>query len=569
MIAAAAIYPPRETRVDRGEVSAPVRTNAAGMALIVGSLLVAAGAGMALWWRHQKVGFYRAQLDVERSHHALAQRYDYLTRFARDAILLTDDDGYIIEANDSAVTTYGYPREELYRLNVRQLRSPGSLAQFAEQFEQARNAAGTMFETVHVRKDGSSFAAEVGARRILLGDRAFILSVIRDISERTHLEDQLRQALKMEAVGRLAGGVAHDFNNMLTVIVGHSQVALANLPLEDPLRRHLGEIHNAAGRATDLTRQLLAFSRRQILQIEVVDLNAIISDMQLMLRRLIGEDLDLVVLLEPELGRVKADRSQFEQVMLNLAINSRDAMPKGGKVVIATGNVMRGETYAAQHLEVKPGPYVMLAVSDTGQGMKEETKARIFEPFFTTKEQGKGTGLGLSTVHGIVKQSGGHIWVYSEVGHGTTFKVYVPRTYAPLKSASDQAAASDSKDGGGTVLVVEDEQMVLGLIRSVLQLGGYLVLEASHGAEAMAIAERYQGAIDVLLTDVVMPGMSGRELAQRFRVLRPETRVIFISGYTDELVMQQDPPDARVTFLQKPFSPDALSQRVGEVLRGR
>jgi nitrogen-specific signal transduction histidine kinase len=402
-----------------------------------------------------------------------------------------------------------------------------------------------------------------------LGDRAFILSVIRDISERTHLEDQLRQALKMEAVGRLAGGVAHDFNNMLTVIVGHSQVALASLPLEDPLRRHLGEIHNAAGRATDLTRQLLAFSRRQILQIEVVDLNAIISTMQVMLRRLIGEDLDLVILLEPELGRVKADRSQFEQVILNLAINSRDAMPKGGKLIIETGNVMLDETYAAQHLEVKPGPYVVLAVSDTGQGMKEETKARIFEPFFTTKEQGKGTGLGLSTVHGIVKQSGGHIWVYSEVGHGTTFKVYVPRTYAPLKSASNLVAASDSKDAGGTVLVVEDEQMVLGLIRSVLQLGGYLVLEASHGAEAMTIAECYQGAIDVLLTDVVMPGMSGRELAQRLRALRPETKVIFISGYTDELVMQQDPPDARVTFLQKPFSPDALSRRVGEVLRGR
>jgi PAS domain S-box-containing protein len=310
MIAAAAIYPPRETKVDHEETSAPVRTSAAGMALIVGSLLVAAGAGMALWWRHQKVGFYRAQLDVERSHHALAQRYDYLTRFARDAILLMDDDGYIIEANDSAVTTYGYPREELYRLNVRQLRSPGSLAQFAEQFEQARNAAGTMFETVHVRKDGSSFAAEVGARRILLGDRAFILSVIRDISERTHLEDQLRQALKMEAVGRLAGGVAHDFNNMLTVIVGHSQVALASLPLEDPLRRHLGEIHNAAGRATDLTRQLLAFSRRQILQIEVVDLNAIISTMQVMLRRLIGEDLDLVILLEPESRPIAASSSR-------------------------------------------------------------------------------------------------------------------------------------------------------------------------------------------------------------------------------------------------------------------
>jgi PAS domain S-box-containing protein len=555
-------------KVDREEVFAPVRTRAAGVALIVGSLLLAAIAGLALWWRHQKVRFYRAQLEIELSHHSLAQRYDYLTRFARDAILLLDEQGYIIEANDSAVTTYGYPREELYRLRIRQIRAPESLAQFAEQYAKAHTAEGTLFETTHLRKDGSTFAAEVGARRILLGDRTFILSVIRDISERTHLEDQLRQALKMEAVGRLAGGVAHDFNNMLTVIIGHSQVALADLPAKDLMRHRLNEIYNAAERASALTRQLLAFSRRQILRIEVVDVNAIISGMQPMLRRLIGEDIDLVVLPKPELGRVKADRSQFEQVILNLAINSRDAMPKGGELIVETGNVMLDEAYAGQHLEVKPGPYVLVAVSDTGQGMDDETKARIFEPFFTTKEQGKGTGLGLSTVHGIVKQCGGHIWVYSEVGHGTTFKIYFPRTYLPLKSDGGAETASDSTNGRGTVLIVEDEQMVLGLVRNVLQAGGYSVLEASNGVEALAVAERYQGAIDVLLTDVVMPGISGRDLAQRLRTLRPEIKIIFISGYTNEMVFHQDPPDAAVSFLQKPFSPDALSRKVQDVVHG-
>ncbi len=378
--------------------------------------------------------------------------------------------------------------------------------------------------------------------------------------------EQLRQSQKMEAVGQLAGGIAHDFNNLLTAITGYSELSLRRLQAEDPLHRNIKEIKKAGERAASLTRQLLAFSRKQVLQPKVLALNSIISDVEKMLRRLIGEDIELRTVLEPQLGSVKADPGQIEQVLLNLAVNARDAMPQGGKLTIETANVYLDGEYAAQHIAVKPGHYVMLAVSDTGCGMDEKTQARIFEPFFTTKEAGKGTGLGLSTVYGIVKQSGGNIWVYSEVGRGTTFKVYLPRVDEGAQEHMRSAEPEDAVQGTGVILLAEDEHMVRKLAREVLEMCGYKVLEAANGGAALLICERHQESIDLLITDVIMPEMGGRELATRLSQLRPEMKVLYMSGYTDNAIVHQGVLDEGANFIQKPFSPQTLASKVREVL---
>ena len=379
-------------------------------------------------------------------------------------------------------------------------------------------------------------------------------------------EDQLRQAQKLEAIGRLAGGVAHDFNNLLTAIMGYGSLLRGRLRPEDPALRDTEEILRAAERAAGLTRQLLAFSRQQVLEPKVIDLNAVVTGLDKMLRRLIGEDIDLVTAPAPGLAHIKADPGQLEQVLMNLAVNARDAMPEGGKLTIETANVDLDEGYAQARVDLKPGRYVMLAVSDTGCGMGAEVRARMFEPFFTTKERGRGTGLGLSTVHGIVKQSEGHIEVYSEVGHGTTFKIYLPRVEGALDSALRPDVLPVGTEGTETILLVEDEDVIRRVVSQSLGLRGYTVIEAGDGSEAIAVCDRLGQSIDLLITDVVMPLMNGPDLAQRIAAIRPHLKVLFMSGYTDRALIHQGLRRAGTAFIQKPFTPDALAQKVREIL---
>ena len=390
--------------------------------------------------------------------------------------------------------------------------------------------------------------------------------VAQDITERRRLEGQFRQAQKMEAVGRLAGGVAHDFNNLLTIINGYSELVLERLHPSDPLRGSIEEITKAGGRAASLTRQLLAFSRQQVLAPRVLDLNALVADVEKMLRRLIGEDIDLVMLPGAELGRVKADPGQIEQILVNLAVNARDAMPDGGKLAIETANVELDDAQAHRSVVVPAGHYVMLAVSDTGTGMDAATQAHIFEPFFTTKEKGKGTGLGLSTVYGIVKQSGGFIWVYSEPGLGSTFKIYLPSVEDAAESVPGPEAPEPPFGGSETILLVEDEEAVRALASRILQERGYRVLESARPEDALQIAEHHQEPIDLLLTDVVLPKMSGRKIAEHLTALRPSTKVLYMSGYTDDAVFRSGVLESNTAFLQKPFTPSGLARKVREVL---
>jgi len=393
-----------------------------------------------------------------------------------------------------------------------------------------------------------------------------LLGVATEITERKRLEEQLLQSQKMEAVGQLAGGVAHDFNNILTAIVGYTDLLAADFSPNSRELEDLEEIRKAARRAAALTRQLLSFSRKQMLEPRIIDLNGVVTNLEKMLRSLISENIELKTALATGLGAARADPNQIEQVIMNLAINARDAMPDGGTLTIETGNATLDENYAARHVSVVPGAYVMLAVTDTGCGMNEETKARMFEPFFTTKPPGRGTGLGLSTVYGIVKQSGGNIWLYSEPGRGTTFKIYLPTVAALPEDIGKVVPVEAARHGGGTVLVVEDDDQLRRLTHRALAARGYTVLEADRGRAALDIARRHKGMIDLLLTDVVMPDTNGRKLADALRATRPGLRVLYMSGYPDGAIASHGMLEHGVAYLAKPFTTEAITRKVREVL---
>jgi two-component system, cell cycle sensor histidine kinase and response regulator CckA len=686
-------------KVDASEIRVPVRRQALWLAALMLSLILAAAAGGGWVWHDLRSRFYRQRYEAERDRRALLGHYDYLSRFANDIILLTDEADRIVEANDRAVSAYGYQREELIGMPLRALRDPASVDSFDAQWATLATQDRLLFETRHRRRDGTTFPVELSARRIAVEGGVFRQSIIRDITERKQaehalrdsrhfverilettpnllyiydlteqryryanreiaeflgytpealagmgtsslpsllhpedaprvaehharlakadfnqvfeieyrlqrangqwlwlhsrdvlfaktpegagvqilgaaqditeyrsLEQQLLHAQKMEAVGRLAGGVAHDFNNLLTVILGFSELALAQVGPADPMREALAQISESGQRAAALTRQLLAFSRKQVLQPQVVDLSALVVGIKKMLERLIGEDVELVTALDPALRPVKVDPAQYEQIIVNLAVNARDAMPHGGRLTIETANVELDPSYAHKRIGVQPGSYVMTAISDSGIGMDEATQSRIFEPFFTTKPSGKGTGLGLSIVYGIVKQSGGEIWLYSEPGKGTTFKIYLP----PTAGAVDEAAGELELDapGTGTVLVVEDEEPVRSLIRRSLEGAGYEVLEAASADEALRVSQARAGTIDLMITDVIMPGRSGRELAKALESARPGMRVLYISGYTDTII-QHGVLEEGIAFLAKPFTPRSLVRKVRAVLEDR
>ena len=478
-----------------------------------------------------------------------------------------------LAVNESAVRHYGYSREEFLAMTIKDIRPAEDVP--ALQSAVARNSQGVDAVSIwrHLKKDGTIIEVEITSHFLVFDDRQAELILAHDVTERNRLkaallssEEQFRQSQKLEAIGQLAGGVAHDFNNLLTAINGYSSLALQRLEDNHPIRPYLEEVKKAGDRAANLTRQLLAFGRKQILQPLAINLNDVVTDMNKMLRRLIGEDVALGAKLDPALKTIKADPGQIEQVLVNLIVNARDAMPQGGNLTIETAHVELDQEYAGDHIGVVPGSYVMLAVSDTGTGMSEDTRARIFDPFFTTKEKGKGTGLGLSTVYGIVKQSGGNIWVYSELGHGTTFKVYLPELVTALRKTEVPVVETGMLRGSETILLVEDEDVVRGLARKILEDAGYDVLEANRGADAFRLCLERAEPINLLLTDVVMPETSGKEVADRLTELYPGLRVLFMSGYTDEAIVHHGVLDSNVEFIQKPFTPAALARKVREVL---
>ena len=807
-------------KMDLAEVYAPIRESSMWLGALTGSLLLALGGITAFLWRRQQSKFYQERYQAELKYRALRGHLDYLSRYANDIVLLTDESGKILEANDRAVSAYGYSAEELTQKNLRDLCHPQELSRFDGIRRMIEERTSLIFETVHQRRDGGAIPVEVSARIILVDGKPFQQSIIRDISERkaiarklqqtletmqavieaspagivtltpegevilwskaaerifgwsgeevtgkplpvippekeeefrwmrrrilegetlsgieietqkkdgtpitvllsaaplrnqegkaegitsvfmdateqralerekrlfadtlaaslneiymfdaetlkfqyvnrgalnnlgytldemrnmtpldikpefspeafmalleplrtgeesvcvfeshhrrkdgslypvevhlqlfeqgrdrvflaviqditerkrmqqerNKLEEQLLQAQKMESVGRLAGGVAHDFNNHLTVINGYCELLLRQLSPDDPLRTFLEDIRSAGEKAADLTRQLLAFSRKQIIEPRPVNLNDVVRETERMLRRLIGEDIEIVTALDASLGAVMADPTQLHQVLMNLAVNARDAMPSGGRLILETLNVQLDQSYSRTHPEVKPGQYALLSVTDTGVGMSEEAKLHIFEPFYTTKPKGTGTGLGLSTVYGIVRQMGGWIWVYSEEGKGTTFKIYFPLEDARCVAPQTRFGEAKVARGTETVLVVEDQPEVRKLVVEVLQGYGYRTLEAASGAEGLTASETYSGPIHLLVTDVVMPGMTGRDLAESLAKTRPEMKVLYTSGYTANVIAHQGVIKPGVAYLPKPFTPVQLAAKVREVL---
>jgi PAS domain S-box-containing protein len=511
------------------------------------------------------------RMRAEQALRASEDRYRSLVELATSVIVVVDDAGRITEFNREAEAFFGISRlDALGRDYVECCVSEAQREQVAADL--ARIRAGEALqgrESAFVQRDGTHKAFLWNATRLTdsRGEAPQLLVIGQDISELRRLEHQLLLAQRMEGIGRLAGGIAHDFNNLLTAILGHAEMAQDDVAPTDPARGNIAEITRAAQRAADLTRQLLAFARRQIIEPRIVDLNGLVLNVDRMLRRLLGEDIELVTVQDPDLWRVRIDPGQFEQVLVNLAVNARDAMPAGGTLVIETRNVHLDEEFARQHATVQPGPHVLLAVSDTGVGMDAEVLAHIFEPFFTTKEVGKGTGLGLATCYGIVKQNRGSIWVDSERAIGTTFRIYLPRADAVVVGAEPvEARVPEQTRGTETVLLVEDEVLVRNLAADALRRHGYQVLSASTGVEALELASQMIHPIDVLVTDVVMPQMGGEQLAVRLLGERPSLKVLFISGYTDMAVLQHGTLIPGTALLQKPFTPGQLVHRVRQLL---
>jgi PAS domain S-box-containing protein len=509
--------------------------------------------------------------DAEKHLAQMEGRYRGLLEAAPDAMVVVNQSGEIVLLNVQAEKQFGYRRDELVGQKVMNIIPEG----FAERLiaDGTRSAAEALAQQIGMgielygrRKNGSDFPIEIMLSPLESAEGILVTAAIRDITERKHLEQMLRQAQKMEAVGQLAGGVAHDFNNLLGVIMGYGELLLEQQGLNDSQRKDIGEIQKACVRAALLTRQLLAFSRKQVLQPKVLDLNAVVAGAEKLLQRLIGENIELRVVLNPAIGRVKADSGQLEQIIMNLAVNARDAMPEGGKLTIETSNVEIDEQYAAQHSSALTGPHVMLAVTDTGCGMDAQTKAHIFEPFYTTKKFGKGTGLGLATVYGIVEQSGGSVWVDTEPSLGATFKIYLPCIDSVLEIVSPSDKVEKLDMGSQTILVVEDDAALLQVTHRSLEEVGYAILAARSPAEAIHISESHLGPIHLMVTDVIMPGMSGDKLASYLAALRPEMRVLYVSGYTDDTIVHHGVLEPGLAFLQKPFSPRTLARKVGEVL---
>jgi len=510
-------------------------------------------------------------LERKRAEEALVRSettYRSLVEDSPFGIFRSTPDGQLLAVNPALVSILGYDSEaELLQKNMTAdvYVDPAQRARLLDEVLKSDSLTG---ESLWRRKDAKTITVRHSARVVRGAERRveYFNVLVEDITERKLLEAQLRQAQKMEAVGRLAGGIAHDFNNLLTAITGYADLALSDLREGDPMRQDMEEILRAAHRAAELTHQLLAFSRQQVLAPRVLDLNEVVQSVDKMLRRLVGEDVELLSVLAPGLGHVKADPGQLEQVIVNLAVNARDAMPTGGKLTIETADAEMAETRVRDLATVPAGRYVMLAITDSGTGMDEETKARIFEPFFTTKEQGKGTGLGLATVYGIVKQSGGFIWLYSEPGHGTTFKIYLPRVEGAADALTPPVGTAEVPRGTETVLIVEDEEAVRALAKTALTRKGYRVLEAANGGEALLRCESEQAPIHLLVTDVVMPGLGGAGLAQRLAPLRPDMKVLFISGYADRAAARHGTIQPGAAYLEKPFSLEALARKVREVL---
>jgi two-component system cell cycle sensor histidine kinase/response regulator CckA len=505
--------------------------------------------------------------QAEDAARASEARLSQLVEASIIGIIIVNVNGTILEANDVFLKMVGYDREELNaetlkwdKMTPPEMRSDTNRA-IRELMESGETRPR---EKEYIRKDGSRVPVMVGGTMIK-GSASTIMAFVLDITATKALEEQLRQAQKLESVGLLAGGIAHDFNNMLTAINGYSDLILRGLKEGDPLRANVEEIRKAGQRSALLTHQLLAFSRKQVLQPRVLDINEVVTGTVKMLKRLIGEDIQLEIALDPHIGRAKVDAGQFSQIIMNLTVNARDALPTGGKITIETKNVFLDSFYAHRHVDFQAGPYVMMAVSDNGEGMNEATRRKIFDPFFTTKGT-RGTGLGLATVHGIVKQSGGNIEVYSEFGIGTTFKVYLPRVTDEIEAVKAKVTPLEMAGGTETILLVEDEEMVRNLSKKILTESGYTVITAASGRQALSVYESGEHKIDLLVTDVVMPGMGGRELAEALLEHLPGLRVLFTSGYTDDAVTRHGVIKIDTHFMQKPFTPELFTNKVREIL---
>jgi len=505
----------------------------------------------------------RAEISVRQWE----KRFEDLFENTKDILFTMDLEGNLISVNKAAEEVMGWPRNEALEKNIKGLVAPEHAGVCTEVMRRiVSEETPQHFEIAMLRKDGRKVLLEASARLIRSnGKKDCVQGIARDVTERRQLENMVRQSQKLEAIGRLSGGLAHDFNNLLCVINGHTELLTEALQPGDPAVRSVTQIRKAADSAAALTRQLLAFSRRQVFHPQVVDLNTIVTETERLLTRLIDEHIEFYTALAPALGRVMVDPIQVEQVIINLVLNARDAMPKGGKLTIETSNVDIEEDHQSEHSQIPAGQYALLALTDTGCGMNEETQSRIFEPFYTTKEMGKGTGLGLATVYGIVKQSGGFIWVYSEEGRGTTFKVFFPRVAGPLTEARPNRHIEINK-GTETILVVEDAEPLRALTNEFLTASGYTVLVAANGDEAIRIAQSHPGTIDLLLTDVVMPRMGGKPLVEQMAQIRPHTRVLYMSGYPNDGIIQAGILANGVALLEKPFTREILSKRVRQAL---